>query len=327
MKAIQIKRTGGPEVLETVEMDTPSPGPGQVVVRTESISVNFGDVQIRKGLYPIMPPLPHVPGFEGSGVVEQIGEGVTQVETGQRVVFMGNGCYAQYVLVDAAALIPIPDTLDHDLAAAFPANYLTAYHMMHTMAKLEAGQWILSYATVGGVGIAITQLAKLAGLKVIGLTSSDERVQKAKSLGVDHAINYAQENVVERVMGLTGGRGVDVILDSVAGPSFPSNFEMLAPLGQVIWYGAAAGQPPENLVETLNAHYAKGIGIRTFHLLGSIAEAFPEVFAKSIGTLVQYLTDGKVKPVIHDRLPLAEAARAHTLLESRNTIGKLILKP
>ena len=284
MKAIQIKQTGGPEVLQYVEMETPSPGPGQVVVRTESISVNFGDAQIRKGLYPIMPPLPHVPGFEASGVVEMIGEGVSQVQMGQRMAFIANGCYAEYVLVDVASVIPIPDTLDDDLAAAFPVNYWTAYHMMHTMAKLEGGQWILSYATVGGVGTAITQLVKLAGFKVIGLTSSDERVQHAKTLGVDHAVNYAKENVVETVMGLTGGRGADLILDSVAGPSFPSNFKMLAPLGQVIWYGAAAGQPPENLVETL----------------------------------VRYLTDGKLKPVIHDRLPLAEAARAHELLEGRN---------
>jgi NADPH2:quinone reductase len=275
----------------------------------------------------MMPPLPAVPGLEASGVVEVVGDGVTQVEVGQRVSFMGNDCYADHVLVDAAALIPIPDALDNDSAAAFPINYLTAYHMMHTMAKLVEGQSILSYAAVGGVGIAVIQLAKLAGLKVIGLTSSDEKVARAKELGIDHVVNYKTQNVVERIRELTHGKGVDLILDSVAGPSFTNNFEMLAPLGQVIWYGFAGGPPSDNLLDPLTAHFGKGVGVRTFHLRYSIAEPFPQIMAESIQTVVRYLVEGKVKPVIHDRIPLKEAAQAHKLLESQKTVGKLILKP
>lgn len=220
MKAIQISKTGGMEVLDYVELETPTPGAGQVLVRTESISVNFADVLIRKGLYPMMPPLPTVPGLEASGVVEVLGDGVGQVEVGQRVTFIGNGCYADQVLVDATALIPIPDALDGDAAAAFPVNYLTAYHMMHTMAKLAEGQSILSYAAVGGVGIAVIQLAKLGGFKVIGLTSSDEKAARAKELGIDHIVNYKTQNVVEKVKELTHGEGVDLILDSVGGCLF-----------------------------------------------------------------------------------------------------------
>ncbi len=327
MKAMQISQTGGPEVLAYVELETPTPGAGQVLVRTESISINFTDVLIRQGLHPMMPPLPTVPGFEASGVVEVLGDGVTQVELGQRASFIGNGCYAEHVLVDAAALIPIPDTLDSDTAAAFPINYLTAYHMMHTMARLEEGQTILSYAAVGGVGIAIIQLAKLAGLKVIGLTSSNEKAARAKELGIHHIINYKSQNVVEEVREFTQGQGVDLILDSVAGPSFPNNFGMLAPLGQVIWYGEAGGPPPENLLEPLMAHFGKGVGVRTFHLLQSIAEPFPQIMAESIQTMIRYLVEKKVEPVIQDRIPLKDAAQAHKLLESQKTVGKLILKP
>ena len=327
MKGIQIQRTGGPEVLDYVELETPTPGTAQVLVRTESISINFADVLIRKGLYPMMPPLPAVLGLEASGTVEVVGDGVTQVDVGQRVCFISDGCYAEVVLVDAAALIPIPDMLDSDAAAAFPINYLTAYHMMHTMAKLEKGQTILSYAAVGGVGVAVIQLAKLAGLNVIGLTSSDEKALRARELGIDHIINYKTQNVVEKVKELTHGEGVDLILDSVAGASFPSNFEMLAPLGQVIWYGMAEGPPPANLLEPLTTHFGKGIGVRTFHLLFSIAAPFPQLMAESIQTMVRYLAEKQVNPVIHDRIPLKEAAHAHKLLESQQTIGKLILKP
>ncbi len=327
MKGVQIRRTGGPEVLDYVDLETPTPGKGQVLVRTESISINFADVLIRKGLYPMMPPLPAVLGLEASGTIEALGDGVTQFDVGQRVCFISNGCYAEVVLVDAAVLIPIPDMLDADAAAAFPINYLTAYHMMHTMAKLEKGQTILSYAAVGGVGVAVIQLAKLAGLGVIGLTSSDEKALRARELGIDHIINYKTQNVVEKVKEVTNGKGVDLILDSVAGASFPSNFEMLAPLGQVIWYGLAGGPPPANLLEPLTTHFGKGIGVRTFHLLFSIAEPLPEVMAESIQTMVRYLTEKQVNPVIHDRIPLKEAAHAHKLLESQQTIGKLILKP
>ncbi len=328
MKAIQIKQTGGSEVLEYVDMEMPIAGPGQAVIRTESIAVNYADIQIRKGLYPVMPEFPHVPGIEACGIVEMVGDGVTQVQVGQKVLSIANeACYAEYVLVDAATLVPIPETLDSDLAAALLANYLTAYHMIHTMAKLEKGQWILSYAALGGVGIAINQLANLAGFEVIGLTSSDEKVQQAKTMGINHVINYSKEDVVEQVMEITRDRGVDLILDSVAGPAFSSNFNMLAPLGQVIWYGTAAGLPPENLLEPLNDHFVKSVGIRTFHLTYGIAQSYPEIFAKSIQTLIQQLVDGKLEPVIYERLPLSEAYRAHDLLESRKTIGKLILKP
>ena len=327
MKGVQIRRTGGPEVLDYVDLETPTPGKGQVLVRTESISINFADVLIRKGLYPMIPPLPAVLGLEASGTIEAVGGGVTQFDVGQRVCFISSGCYAEVVLVDAAVLIPIPDMLDGDAAAAFPINYLTAYHMMHTMAKLEKGQTILSYAAVGGVGVAVIQLAKLAGLSVIGLTSSDEKALRARELGIDHIINYKTQNVVEKVKELTNGKGVDLILDSVAGASFPSNFEMLAPLGQVIWYGLAGGPPPANLLEPLTTHFGKGIGVRTFHLLFSIAEPFPHVMAESIQTMVRYLAEKQVNPVIHDRIPLKEAAHAHKLLESQQTIGKLILKP
>ena len=327
MKAIQISQTGSFEVLEYVDVDTPTPGRGQVLVKVESISVNFTDVMLRKGIHPMVPPLPTIPGLDFSGVVESVGEGVTQVRPGQNVVVIGKKCYTEYALASAGSVVLTPEGIDMDAAAALPVNYLTAYHMLHTMGHVEAGQTILAYAAAGGVGTAIIQLAKLAGVTVIGLTSSDGKARYTKEQGIDHIINYKTENVTQRVKEVTDGKGVNLILDSVAGEAFNRNFEMLAPLGQIIWFGMAAGVPPENLVEQFASNFEKGAGVRVFHLLYSVAEPYPDLMAQSIETMVKYLTEKKIEPHIHERIPLSDAARAHEMLENRIVTGKLILKP
>jgi len=327
MKAIQISQTGSFEVLEYVDVDTPTPGRGQVLVKVESISVNLTDVMVRKGIHPMMPPLPTIPGLDFSGVVESVGEGVTQVRPGQNVVVIGEKCYAEYALASAGSVIPTPEGIDMDAAAAFPVNYLTAYHMLHTMGHVEAGQTILVYAAAGGVGTAIIQLAKLAGVTVIGLTSSDVKARYTKEQGIDHIINYKTENVTQRVKEITDGKAVNLILDSVAGEAFNRNFEMLAPLGQIIWFGMAAGVPPENLVEQFVSNFEKGVGVRVFHLLYSVAEPYPDLMAQSIEMMFKYLIEKKIEPHIHERIPLSDAARAHEMLENQIVTGKLILKP
>ncbi|EFK09373.1 oxidoreductase, zinc-binding dehydrogenase family protein [delta proteobacterium NaphS2] len=213
------------------------------------------------------------------------------------------------------------------LRTVIPQQHFPSTTSRRTTCCIPWRRWqsVLSYAAVGGVGIAIIQFAKLAGLKVIGLTSSDEKAARAKELGIDHIINYKTQNVVEEVRKFTHGKGVELILDSVAGPSFSNNFEMLAPLGQVILYGMAGSPPPENLLESLMAHL--GVGVRSFHLFATIGAHFPDLMADSIRTLIGYLVEKKVAPVIQDRFPLTEVAQAHRLLQSQKTVGKLILKP
>jgi NADPH:quinone reductase len=327
MKAVQISRTGAADVLEYVDLETPRPGPGQVLVKAASISVNFADVMVRQGTYMAMPPLPTVPGMELSGFVQVLGEGVSGLWPGQRVVVLGQRCYAEYVVAPAAYVYPIPDSVDLDAAAALPVNYLTVYHMLHTMGHLEPGQRVLTHAAAGGVGSAVIQLGRLAGLQVVGLASSEEKCAYARRQGIDHVINSSTEDVVGRVKEITSGKGVDLILNAVAGNTFAKDFEMLAPLGQIIWFGMASGPPKANLTRHLAADFAKGVGVRVFHLFFSVALPYPALMKKSFDTMMAHLAEQKIKPHIHERIPLTEASRAHSLLESRKVMGKLILKP
>ncbi len=326
MKAIRIHQPGSIDRLKYEEVESPLPDKHEVLIKVISASVNFADVMTRRGTYPTMPPLPAIPGIDCSGIVEAVGEKVTRIRPGQRVAAIGRGCYADYMVASPAAVFPISENLDMDEAAAIPVNYLTAYHMMHTMARVGKGETILSYAAAGGVGTAVIQLAKLAGVKVIGLTSTEEKAQYASAQGYDPIINYKTENVAQRVKEITGGRGVSIILNSAAGDTFVRDLKTLAPLGQIIWFGMAAGPPQGNLAEQLGAGFVKSAGIRTF-MLPSIFELNPALMARSAETLFADLADKKIKPHIYERLPLSEAARAHELLESGKVWGKLILKP
>ena len=326
MKVIRIHQPGSFDRLKYEEVEPPEPAKNEVLIKVLSASVNFADVMTRRGTYPMMPPLPAIPGIDCSGIVEAVGEKVTPIRPGQHVAAIGRGCYADYMVASPLAVFPISENIEMDEAAAIPVNYLTAYHMMHTMAGVEKGQTILSYAAAGGVGTAVIQLARLAGVKVIGLTSTEEKADFARSQGYDHIINYQTADVVQRVKDITGGKGVEIILNSVAGDSFRRDFKMLAPLGQIIWFGMAAGPPQGNLAEQLGVKFVRSAGIRTF-MLPSIFELDPALMARSAEILFAYLADKRIKPHIYERIPLSEAARAHELLESGKVLGKLILKP
>jgi NADPH2:quinone reductase len=326
MKAIRIHRPGSFDQLKYEEVESPQPAKSEVLIKVISASVNFADVMTRRGTYPMMPPLPAIPGNDCSGIVEAVGEKVTEFRPGQPIAALGLGCYAEYMVSNPLAVFPLPESIDMDEAAAVPVNYLTAHHMLHTMAGVEKGQTILSYAAAGGVGTAVIQLARLAGVKVIGLTSTEEKAAFARSQGYDHIINYKTADVVGRVKDITAGRGVELILNSAAGDTFRRDFKMLAPLGQIIWFGMAAGPPKGNLAEQLGLNFVSSAGIRTF-MLPSIFALDPALMVRSAATLFQYLADKKIKPHIYERLPLSEASRAHELLESGKVLGKLILKP
>jgi len=326
MKAVQIESTGSWEVLKSKEVETPEPGPSQVRVKTESISVNFADIMLRTGSYPIMPPFPAIPGLECSGTIDAVGEDVKELRPGQRVIVFGPKCYAEYVLAETTQVFQIPDGIDMDDAAALTVNYLTAYHMLHSMADIKKGQSVMVYAAAGGVGTAVIQLSKPGGFTVIGRTSTDEKLAFAENQGADYMINYNREDVVTRVNEITNGSGVDLILNSVAGDTFARDFEILAPLGRIIWFGFAAGPPEANLTELLLDHFTKSVGIRAF-VIYTIAQMRPDLLRQSYDVLFRYLKEGTVRPHIQERIPLAEASRAHRLLESGSVMGKLILKP
>ncbi len=327
MKVVLAKKKGPPEVLEYVDVKTPKPGKGEVLIKTQSISVNYADIRMRQGLSSIETPLPLIPGLEASGSVEALGEGVHKFQPGQKVVTIGHSCYAEFVCSNVESVIRIPDTLDMDKAAAFPINYLTAYHMMHTMANLKENQTILLYAAAGGVGTAVIQLAKISDFTVIGLTSSGEKAEYAREQGISYIINHRDEDVVGRVAEITGGKGVDLILDGVGGENFGQNFKMLAPLGQIIWFGHAGGPVSADLLGRLQQNFRKGVGVRVFHLLYSIAQPFPLLMTQSIQLMIDYLIQGKINPNVYKKISLSQAAQAHELLESREVMGKLLLKP
>ena len=325
MKAIQIQKTGSFDSLKLVNVNTPIPNESQVLVRMKAASVNFADTMLRKGTYSAMPALPTIPGLEGSGIVEKVGPKVTHVQPGKPVIVCCSHCYAEYVVADADSVFPISEGIDLDEAATLSVAYLTAYHLLHTMARISAGQTLLVHAAAGGVGTALAQLAKPLGIRLIGVTSSSEKARYAKKQGVHHLITEG-DNLVQQVRDLTKGKGVDLIFNSVAGQTLRQDIEMLGHFGQVIWYGFAGGNPEGNLTEQLFPHLGRSVGIRFFSLF-SIIQADGGLMKASITTLMKDLAEKRIQPQIFERLPLEEAARAHELLESRAVMGKIILQP
>jgi NADPH2:quinone reductase len=325
MNAVRIHEIGDTDVLKYEELPDPEIKSNEVLVDIESISVNFSDTLIRRGLYPYMPEFPAILGNEAAGIITSVGADVEGLNVGQKVIVFGYPSYATLVAASASRVIPLPDNIELDEAAALPIIYQTAYHMLHTVKRIKAGETVLIYAAAGGVGTAVIQLGKLAGIKMIGLTSTDEKAREITTQGIDHVINYKKENVIEKVLELTDGKGVDLILDCVGGPDFGNNFKMMNTMGHLIWFGIAAGNPSVNLLSELGKEPAKSYAVSMFHLYAIINN--PRLMAESFGTLIGYLAEGKIKPVIHDRIPLADTAKAHDILEKHENIGKVLLKP
>ncbi len=325
MKAIRIHKIGGQEVLIFEELETPICQADEVVVNIKSTSVNYSDVLIRKGDYPYMPPFPAILGNEAAGVITAVGTDINHLKVGQRVIVFGRPAYATDVAAKAKSIIPIPGAVDFDEAAALPIIYLTAYHMLHTVRRVKAGETVLVHAAAGGVGTALIQLAKIANINLIGLTSKDDKAAVIKEMGYQHVINYKTENVVARVNEITKDKGVDLIIDCIGGPRFDDNFKMLATLGHIIWYGIVAGQPTTDFKVALGSRPHKCHSVSMFHLYGILNN--PALMMESFKILIGYLLSGQIKPVIYARLPLSDAAKAHAILENHENIGKVILKP
>ena len=322
--AIQLDQNGGPEVMKWVEVDVGSPGPGELRLKQTAVGVNFIDVYFRSGLYKAPAGLPFVPGSEAAGVVEEVGDGVTDIVAGDRVVYQGPlGSYAEVRLVPADRCIKLPDDIDDKTAAAVFLKGVTVYMLLYRVFPVTKDSTILWHAASGGVGVIASQWAAALGATMIGTVGSAEKAELAKKNGVTHVVNYRDEDFVERVKEITGGKGVDVAYDSVGKDTFPGSLDCLKPLGTWVSFGAASGPPPEfpiSILQQKGSLFATRPTIVHYYAKRSDLET-------AANGLFEMLRTNKVKVEIGQEFPLSAAADAHRALESRKTIGATVLVP
>ncbi len=325
IKAITVEEFGEPEVLWYEDVERPAPGEGEVLIEVRSAGVNYADTMRRRNQYLVPQELPFTPGSEVAGVVSEVGEGVEDVSTGDRVVsLLDSGGYAEYAVAPAGSLIPLPEGLDFDDAAAVPLQGLSAYHILKTSGALKEGESVLVHAAAGGVGTLAVQMAKLMGAgTVIATASTREKLDLAESLGADVLVNYTEDDWPEKVLEATDGEGADVILEMVGGDEFlQKNLECLAVFGRMVVYGAASGElgsiVPASLMN--NCHSVVG-----FWLIQVASR--PGLFIPSLQEMLGWISSGDLKLTLGGAYPLEEAEKAHSDLEGRKTTGKLILNP
>jgi NADPH:quinone reductase len=323
MKAAVIYENGGPEVLRYEDVPDPECPEGFVLIDVEAISIEGGDLLHRAGSPP--PSVPHVVGYLAAGTIVEVGAGVEDRAVGDRVVTLNAaGSHASKRAVPAMSTWPIPDGLDAARAACVPVAFGTAQECLFTAGGLEAGQTALIQAGAGGVGMAAIQLAKQAGATVISTASSDEKLERLKDLfGLDHGINYASENFVERTRELTDGRGVEVALDSVGGQTLVDSIAALTYRGTLVSVGVAGRAGSE--VEA-RALWAQNNTLRGVFLAAALMNEYPRVHAM-IADLLERVASGELKVEIDRTFPLAEAAPAHAYIESRQAFGRVVLTP
>ena len=322
MKAVLCKQYGPPESLVIEELASPQPGPGEVVVSVKAASVNFPDVLIIQNKYQFKPPLPFSPGSELSGVVKAVGTGVTNVRAGDRVMaFTTYGAFAEEVRTDANRLIPLPPDMDYATGAAFLLTYGTSDHALRDRGALKPGETLLVLGAAGGVGLAAIEIGKALGARVIACASTQDKLEVCREHGADEAIDYAKEDLRERVKALTDGRGIDVVYDAVGGPYTEPAFRSLAWRGRLLVVGFAAGDIPKL---PLNLPLLKGAAVVGV-FWGDFARREPAQFASSIQQLTRWYGEGRLKPHVSQTLPLEKAAEAIKLLASRQAKGKVVL--
>jgi NADPH2:quinone reductase len=320
MKAIQVKQPGGPEAMELVDVPIPQPGPHQALVRIAAAGVNFIDVYYRTGLYKA--DLPIALGSEGAGTVEAVGSEVAEVVSGDRVAYaMARGSYAEYAVVPAASLVKIPGALDFNSAAAAMLQGMTAHYLTHSTYPLKPGDTCLVHAAAGGAGGLIVQMAKMRGARVFGTVSTEAKAEIARQHGADEAILYTQDDFEAAVKRLTGGRGVDVVYDSVGVTTFGKSLNSLRPRGLLALFGQSSGPVPPFDPSILNG---KGSLFLTRPSLGHYVLTRDELLWRA-GDVLGWVASGTLKLRIGGVYPLAQAAAAHRDLEGRKTTGKLLL--
>ena len=321
-KAVRFHETGGPEVLRYEDVEVGDPGPGQVRLRHEAVGLNFADTYFRSGLYPV--PLPAGMGVEAAGVVEAVGEGVTNVAVGDRVTYTGFintlGAYSTERLCPAAPLIKLPEGITCETAAAMTMRGLTSSYLMRRIYDFKPGNTILLHAAAGGVGLIVSQWAKLLGLTVIGTVSSEAKAEVARAHGCDHTINYSHEDVAARVRELTDGVGVNVVFDSVGKDTFEATLNSVKRRGLIVCVGTASGPIPAFNPQILAM---KGSPYLTRPALADYI-ADPAEKADLAGEIFGHVAAGRIKIEINQRYALEDAAQAHRDVESRKTTGSSV---
>ena len=339
MRAIWITKYGGPEVLQVREEPDPTPGPGEVRVRARAVGLNFAEVTARQGLYPDAPKAPCVVGYEGAGVVDAIGEGVTRCKPGQRVLFMSRfGGHADVVAVPEAQVVPMPDDMSFEHGAALPVNYITAYHMLFVVRRIKPGDRVLVHMAAGGVGTAVLQLCRTVdSVTTIG-TASAKKHEYARRNGCDHVIDYHSVDYVREVRRLTNGKGVDLVLDALGGPDWKKGYSLLAPGGLLIAFGLANAfgpgkrnllhaatqvlkQPLFHCMKLMNENRAVA-GVNMGHLWEQL-----ELLTGQADALLALYRGGRIKPHVCGVYPFSRAGEAHRELEHGRNLGKIVLVP
>jgi NADPH2:quinone reductase len=322
MRRIRVHEAGGPEAMRLEEWEAPAPGDGEALVRIEAAGVNFIDVYKRRGLYKL--PLPFTAGEEAAGVVEAVGPGVTEVKPGDRVGYASvMGAYATHAIVPARALVPVPEGVSGEVAAATMLQGMTAHYLTHSTYPLQAGETALVLAAAGGVGGLLTQLAKRRGARVIGAVSTEEKAALARAAGADEIIMYTQADLAQEARRLTGGQGVDVVYDSVGKETFDKSLDSLRPRGYLVLYGQSSGPVAPLDPQVLNA---KGALFLTRPSLVHYTATREELVQRA-GDLFGWIAAGELTVRVDRTYPLAEAGAAHDYLTSRQTRGKVLLIP
>jgi NADPH2:quinone reductase len=327
VRAWQVHEHGEPrDVLTLTEVAEPVPGPGQVLVRVLAAAANFPDALLCRGTYQVRPPLPFCPGVELCGEITAVGEQVSGFAVGDRVIggaVLPYGGFAEHALMDAGMIMPAPDALDDAAAAPFYITYQTGWFGLHRRARLAAGETLLVHAAAGGVGSGAVQLGKAAGARVIGVVGGPAKAEVAASLGADVVIDRTRENVIEVVKSVTGGRGADVVYDPVGGDAFAQSIKSIAFEGRIVVVGFASGQIPS---AALNHALVKNYSILGLHW-GLYQTKDPAAVRDCQARLVKLVTDGLIKPLIGERLGLADVPAGVQRLADGDTIGRIVFQP
>lgn len=322
MKAIVVTDYGAPEVMKYISIDDPALKSNQVLIRTVATSVNFADIKARYGNSGGNNP-PFIPGLDVAGVIDEIGNEVERFKVGQRVIaFPSGGSYAEYVVANESLTFAIPDDLNFEVAAACPIVSFTAYKLIADVGRLIHGETILIHAAAGGVGTTATQLAKILGAScVIGTVGNESKIQTALEAGCDHVICYGSEDFSVKVNNITNGRGVDVILDSIAGSISEKSLQCLARYGRLVHFGNSSGEVGHFQTNDLHSSCRSVLGFS----LGTTRKERPYLLRDIADHVVDYLSDGRLKIKIGHRFQLEEAVAAHRLVENRKSVGKVLL--
>jgi NADPH2:quinone reductase len=324
MKAIQCVKWGMPDQLVLAELPLPQPRAGEVRIRVAAAGVNFPDALIVQKKYQIQPPLPFIPGTEVAGSVDAIGEGVSRLKAGDRVLaFVGVGAFAQFVCAPAALTIPLPPGVGDEAAAAFTLTYATSHHALYDRAQIKSGETLLVLGAGGGVGLAAVELGKLAGARVIAAASSEEKLAAARAHGADELINYSTADLRESVKALTGGKGADVIYDPVGGPLTEAALRSIAWRGRFLVVGFAQGEIPAIAANLLLLKGASAVGV----FWGDFAKREPQANAAMLTELFSWLVQGKLKPHVSWVATLAETPKVLEALLQRKVVGKVVIRP